>query len=113
MHSVPGKVITRAKIDSVDITENRFIKYALETFKTLCTDFKSASGEKSRLHKEAKFLETELEEALHHSFFNKISRPDTLPLNSPVLQGKEGYREILRVWLMANQIGRASCREGV
>jgi len=112
MHSVPGKVITRAKIDSVDTPENRFIKYALETFKTLCTDFKSASGEKSRLHKEAEFLETELEEALHHSFFNKISRPDTLPLNSPVLQGKEGYREILRVWLMANLAARLTWEGG-
>ena len=37
---------------------------------------------------------------LHHSVFKDISRPTTLKLNSPVLQRKEGYREVLRVWLM-------------
>jgi len=32
--------------------------------------------------------------------FKEISNPSTLPLNSPVLQRKAGYRELLRVWLM-------------
>ncbi|MCP4296150.1 MAG: hypothetical protein GY786_11125, partial [Proteobacteria bacterium] len=30
----------------------------------------------------------------------EVSRPQSLALNSPVLQRKEGYREVLRVWLM-------------
>jgi hypothetical protein len=42
----------------------------------------------------------ELESQLHHTVFKDISRPTTLKLNSPVLQRKEGYREVLRVWLM-------------
>src|SRR5690606_11229831 len=42
----------------------------------------------------------ELEGQLHHTLFKDISRPSTLKLNSPVLQRKEGYREVLRVWLM-------------
>ena len=37
---------------------------------------------------------------LSHSVFKEISKPTTLPLNNPVLQRKEGYREVLRVWLM-------------
>src|SRR5690625_5974988 len=41
-----------------------------------------------------------------------ISRPYTLLLNSPVLQGKEGYREILRVWLMANLAARLTWEGG-
>ncbi|MCC5907964.1 MAG: DUF2357 domain-containing protein [Balneolaceae bacterium] len=112
MESVPEKVITRGKIDSVDTPENRFIKYALETFKNLCSDFKTASAENSRLHKEAKYLEAELEETLNHSIFHKISRPSTLPLNSPVLQRKEGYREVLRVWLMVNLAARLTWKGG-
>tara|TARA_R100001143_G_scaffold63593_1_gene73137 strand:+ start:46668 stop:48962 length:2295 start_codon:yes stop_codon:yes gene_type:complete len=112
MISVPEKVITRGKIDSVDTPENRFIKYALETFKTLCGDFKTASGKNSRLHKEAKFLEAELEETLNHSIFYKISRPATLPLNSPILQRKEGYREVLRVWLMISLAARLTWTGG-
>jgi predicted component of viral defense system (DUF524 family) len=112
MDSVPEKVITRGKIDSVDTPENRFIKYALETFKNLCGDFKSASKNHTRLHKEAEFLEEELEEILNHALFHKISRPATLPLNSPVLQRKEGYREVLRVWLMINLAARLTWEGG-
>src|SRR6056297_2654497 len=112
MDSVPEKVITRGKVDSVDTPENRFIKYALETFMNLCGDFKSASKNHSRLHKEAEFLEEELEETLTHALFQKISRPATLPLNSPVLQRKEGYREILRVWLMINLAARLTWKGG-
>ena len=112
MKSVPEKVITRGQIDTVDTPENRFIKYALETFKTLCGDFKSASKENTRLHREAAFLEEELEETLNHALFQKISRPATLPLNSPVLQKKEGYREVLRVWLMVNLAARLTWKGG-
>jgi predicted component of viral defense system (DUF524 family) len=112
IESVPEKVITRGKIDSVDTPENRFIKYALETFKTLCGDFKSASKVHSRLHKEARLLEAGLEETLNHAIFHKISRPATLPLNSPVLQRKEGYREVLRVWLMINLAARLTWEGG-
>lgn len=112
MISVPEKLITRGKIDTVDTPENRFIKYALETFKTLCVDFKSASKKDTRLHKEAESLEEELEESLNHAIFHKISRPATLPLNSPVLQRKEGYREVLRVWLMINLAARLTWEGG-
>lgn len=112
MQSVPQRVITQNKKDSVDTAENRFIKYALETFKTLCGDFKSKSRPETRLHIEASHLEEQLEEYLHHSIFQKISRPATLPLNSPVLQRKEGYREILRVWLLTNLAARLTWKGG-
>lgn len=112
MGSIPEKVTTRGKVDTVDTPENRFVKYALETFKTLCGDFKSASRNGTRLNKEAERLEEKLEETLNHSIFQKISRPSTLPLNSPVLQRKEGYREILRVWLMVNLAARLTWKGG-
>ncbi len=112
MDSVPEKVITRGKVDTVDTPENRFIKYALETFKNLCGDFRRNSKVNARLHREAELLEEELEESLNHAIFQKISRPSTLPLNSPVLQRKAGYREILRVWLMINLAARLTWKGG-
>ncbi len=54
----------------------------------------------SRLREEALLLEAKMEQLLSHSVFKEISNPTTLPLNSPILQRKEGYREIFRVWLM-------------
>jgi len=110
--SVPEKVITYGKKDTVDTPENQFIKYALETFKNLCGDFISVSNENTRVHREAKVLEVELEEILNHTLFQDISRPSSLPLNSPVLQRKEGYREVLRVWLMINLAARLTWEGG-
>src|SRR6185369_6099419 len=55
-----------------------------------------------RLAVEAGYLETVLGEYLGNPLFCEISPPVTLPLNSPVLQRKEGYRDVLRVWLMFN-----------
>jgi hypothetical protein len=45
-------------------------------------------------------LEDKLEQYLSHSAFKELSPLTTLPLNSPVLQRKEGYRGVLRNWLM-------------
>jgi predicted component of viral defense system (DUF524 family) len=47
------------------------------------------------MEKESALLIRELESQLHHTVFKDISRPTTLKLNSPVLQRKEGYREVL------------------
>lgn len=52
------------------------------------------------MENESELMIRELEGQLHHTVFKAISRPTTLKLNSPVLQRKEGYREVLRAWLM-------------
>src|SRR5690606_4298856 len=88
--------------DSMDTPENRFIKHALENFLKFCTDINEkakAFGHKKMLN-ESEMMIRELENQLHHTVFKNISRPSILKLNSPVLQRKEGYREVLRVWLM-------------
>ena len=100
--SIPEKVVVQSKIETLDTAENRFIKHALEAFKNLCEDFRTAAKNHSRLFIESGLMIDHLDEYLNHNFFKEIKRPDTLPLNSPVLQRKEGYREVLRVWLMIN-----------
>ena len=100
IHSLPGKTSRFYKKDTVDTPENRFIKFALESFLLFCSDIKRKVVEKSQLRVESEFLEKELESWLQHSFFKDISQPVTLRLNSPVLQRRRGYREVLRVWLM-------------
>lgn len=104
--SLPGKISSLRKIDSVDTPENRFIKHALEVFLKFCTDINEASEKESKLYKESDNLIRELESYLHHSIFSEISNPTSLRINSPVLQRKEGYREILRVWLMFDLAAR-------
>ena len=100
--TLPEKISTTRKIDSVDTPENRFIKHALESFLKLCSDIHKAAenGKHTKLQHESEALIHKLENQLHHTVFKNISRPAILKLNSPVLQRKEGYREVLRVWLM-------------
>jgi len=100
--SLPERIYSAQKIDSVDTPENRFIKHALETFLKFCLDINQIALEREhrKLLNESSQLIHELENQLQHSFFTEISNPTLLKLNSPVLQRKEGYREVLRVWLM-------------
>ncbi|MAL23450.1 MAG: hypothetical protein CMP05_04210 [Xanthomarina sp.] len=98
--TLPERINTVRKTDSVDTPENRFIKHALETFLKFCSDINKAADKNSKLDSESKILISALETQLQHSVFKDISRPNTLKLNSPILQRKEGYREVLRTWLM-------------
>lgn len=100
--TLPERITTIRKTDSVDTPENRFIKHALENFLKFCTDINTKAKEfgHKKMENESELLIRELEGQLHHTIFKDISRPITLKLNSPVLQRKEGYREVLRVWLM-------------
>jgi len=100
LKTLPERITSVRKTDSVDTPENRFIKHALETFLKFCSDINKAAPKESKLDSESKILIIELESQLHHSVFKDISRPTTLKLNSPILQRKEGYREVLRTWLM-------------
>ncbi|MBI9034966.1 MAG: DUF2357 domain-containing protein [Bacteroidales bacterium] len=100
IYSIPQKIASVRKTDTVDTSENRFIKHALEVFLKFCSDINKVSVEGSKIYKESAFMLRDLESHLHHSIFKEISRPNTLKINSPILQRKEGYREILRVWLM-------------
>lgn len=100
--TIPERITSIRKIDSLDTPENRFIKHALETFLKFCTDINNKAQEfkLKKLEYESELLVRHLESFLHNNIFNEISRPMTLVLNSPVLQRKEGYREVFRVWLM-------------
>jgi len=100
--TLPERINTIRKKDSVDTPENRFVKHVLENFVKFCTDINNKAKEfgHKKMEAESDLMIREIESHLHHSFFKDISRPTTLKLNSPVLQRKEGYREVLRVWLM-------------
>ena len=99
--SVPLRINNFRKIENIDTPENRFIKYVLESFKAFCdkclaifVEFKMTKPIGETIH-----LIDKLETHLNHSFFKDINPPTSLKLNSPVLQKRSGYREILNRWL--------------
>jgi len=97
--TIPAKLTVSDKEETVDTPENRFVKFALESFSYLCGNFTHLK-DNARVKEEALQLEEKLEQYLNHSIFKEVSSLSTIPLNSPVLQRKEGYREIFRTWLL-------------
>ena len=53
----------------------------------------------ARLLQEIDALSARLDEALASDVMRRASEPDFLPLGSPTLQRREGYREVLQAWL--------------
>lgn len=105
--SVPFRLRVEAKVDTVDTPENRFVKHVLQEFQRFCgmvcrhiENLYNRPRKRPHIYQEAHALEERFGEYLSHGVFREVSHPEYLPLNSPVLQRKEGYSKILRTWLM-------------
>ena len=96
---VPLKVNETKYIDNIDVPENRFYKNFLESIETLINELikKAPEGyvkDKLLVYKE------QISSYLSARYFKDISYMDYVPLNSQLLQKKEGYRDILEYYLM-------------
>ena len=98
--TVPRYITVKQKIDSVNTLENQFIKYVLVSFYGFCSNLGSKKNATDRLKTEIFVVCNRLTNHLNSAFFKEVSLPSRLNLGSPVLQRKEGYREILQAWLM-------------
>ena len=103
LDSVAARVPVVRKTPTVDTPENRFIKHALRDFHAFVsraeTLFKDADGDWSAAAEVARRLSLNLEQWLSRPFFKEVDDLVVVPLGSPVLQRKAGYREVLRWWL--------------
>lgn len=98
---LPGQVLDVRKEDSVDTPANRFLKFALTEFRDLCREvLENHPGALSVAH-EARELAACLDAVLARPFFRQPGPLTRLPLDNPTLQRRDGYREILRAWLLA------------
>jgi predicted component of viral defense system (DUF524 family) len=100
INSIALQIPTSVKEETTDTPENRFIKYVLHSFLFFCEEIQLRSKKGSRLFQEAQNISDKLVSHLQHNLFKEVSRPTTIKLNSPVLQKKAGYREVLKTWLM-------------
>ena len=98
--SLPNRITTVEKHGSLDTPENQFVKFVITEYFVVCSEISQKLISDSREKKEAEFLTERLRNILDHPLFKQISSPQSVVLNSPVLQRKEGYREIYRSWLM-------------
>ncbi len=109
--SLPERISLLRNIQSEDTPENRFIKFALQTFVSFLNKMRLkladvGSPADARLRDEIAALENRLASTLMADVFRNVSEPDRLPLGSTVLQRKEGYREVYQAWLRFDMAAR-------
>ncbi len=108
--SLPTRISSNQKSESIDTPENRFIKYILTSFQDFCVAIlaKLISAKLTQEAAEVQSFTHRLYNLLNQPFFREINRPTSLKLNSPVLQRRSGYRELLRAWLRFNVTAQLS-----
>ena len=107
------EILTERKYDSFDTAPNRFVKFALQTFRGICEDVINSkiknpetgrtlvlNQERGAAWQEAVQMRDTLDACLATPFFADIGPLRRIPFESQALQKREGYREILHAWLM-------------
>ncbi len=108
--SLPERISLYRNVQTEDTPENRFVKFALQGFSGFLALMRqrldAAGASDVRLRHELAVLIGQLDGALNADVFRGVSPPDMLPLGSPVLQRKEGYREVYQAWLKFDMAAR-------
>ena len=112
VNSVPRTLTVAYKRDTTDNQENQFVKFVLRSFTSFCSELRGKKNANDRLKAEIDKTMDVLNSHLNMLFFKQVSMPSQLNLNSPVLQRKEGYREILQAWLMFDLAAKLSWKGG-
>lgn len=114
LSSLPKKIYSSHKVESYDTPENRFIKFALRSFSIFVEQCQLLflKYKKEYAEQEARLLSKQLNQLLSHPFFNNIQEPQSLKLNSPTLQKRAGYREVLNRWLQFELASKLSWSGG-
>lgn len=112
LHSVPRTLTVVYKRDTLNNQENQFVKFVLRSFSSFCSELRSKKNAGDRLKAEIDKTMDLLNSHLNTIFFKQISLPSQINLNSPVLQRKEGYREVLQAWLMFDLAAKLSWKGG-
>ncbi len=110
--SVPKRLSVSYKRDTLDVVENRFVKFVLQSFSSFCSIIQQCKNASPRLITEAEMMANKLNGWLSRSFFLDISNLQTMSLNSPALQRKEGYREVLQAWTMSKLAAQITWKGG-
>ena len=110
--SIPRRLSVSYKKDTVDVVENRFVKFVLQSFSSFCSMIQQCKNASPRLKTEAELTSNKLTGWLSRSFFLDVSNLQTMALNSPALQRKEGYREVLQAWMMSKLAAQITWKGG-
>jgi predicted component of viral defense system (DUF524 family) len=100
--TLPERITVRQNSRTTDTPENRFVKFALRSFRQFLAEMSDKPALQSirheRLRTELNALTDKLDQALGCDALRHAGEPTFLPLGSPTLQRREGYRQVLQAW---------------
>jgi Domain of unknown function (DUF2357)/PD-(D/E)XK nuclease superfamily len=110
--SLPLQISGVHKHEIIDTAENRFAKFVVQSF----VDFidrsvvliRRAPNMDRALVEWLLQADKAFKEIMSRQFFKGIGRLSVLPIGSPTLQRKHGYRQILDAWIKFNSASRVS-----
>ena len=102
---IPQMVSVTRKFDRLDTPANRFVKFALQKFDSICVDLVQIleiGGQTMQVEciEEAKAIHKIIENIFRDSFFDEIGTLDIMPQNNQILQKREGYSQIFATYAM-------------
>ena len=96
---VPLRINETKYVDNIDVPENRFYKNFLESIESLIKQMLKKAPQ-GYIRDQLLIYKETISAYLSQRYFKDIGRMDYVPLNSQLLQKKEGYRDILQYYLM-------------
>lgn len=96
----PSEIDESLYIDNIDTPENRFLKYFLERVNYIIENILEFEKEGGYVKDKLQEFSDEISYYLSNRNFKDISTLEYIPLNSQVLQKKEGYKEILNYYII-------------
>lgn len=102
---LPQMVAVTRKFDKLDTPANRFVKFALQKFDSICLDLIdtldiSSQARQTECFEEAKAIHKMLENIFRDSFFDEVGTLDIMPQDNQILQKREGYSQIFSAYAM-------------
>ena len=104
---MPSEVVVSQKRNNLDTTANRFLKFALEQFDSICESLIASLNQngvqrQTECRREAKLIHNMINDILRDHFFDEVGALDIMPQNNQVLQKREGYSQIFSAYSMVD-----------
>ena len=96
---VPDSVTQSYYEETVDTPENRLLKYFLEAIDSLIEKLLKHFIEENYIGDRLLIFEDKIQEYLSDRWLRDVGKLEMIPMNSQVLQKKEGYRDIFKYYL--------------
>lgn len=102
---IPQMVSVTRKFDRLDTQANRFVKFALHKFDSICVDLVQIletddQTMQAECIEEAKAIHKIIENIFRDVFFDEVGTLDIMPQNNQILQKREGYCQIFAAYAM-------------